>query len=159
MKLTAPLFRPKTVFVLLATLLSVLALAGPAGAITTTDSQGSAQVLKMAKQDRIEAHISDLHTKLQITAAQEQLWQKVAQVMRDNASKMESLRQARENNVKDMTAVRDLQSYGEIADAHADGIKKLTPVFQELYDSMSDVQKRNADLIFRTRHPHASRNG
>lgn len=77
--------------------------------------------------------------------------------MRDNASKMEALRQTRENLAKDMIAVRDLQSYGEIADAHADGIKKLTLAFQELYNSMPDVQKENADLIFRTRQHHASR--
>jgi hypothetical protein len=50
-----------------------------------------------------------------------------------------------------MTAVDDLKSYGEIADAHADGIKKLTPVFAALYASMSDAQKKEADAIFRGR--------
>jgi hypothetical protein len=48
-----------------------------------------------------------------------------------------------------MTAVDDLKSYGEIADAHANGIKKLTPVFADLYTSMSDVQKKEADTLFR----------
>ncbi|MDW3685196.1 Spy/CpxP family protein refolding chaperone [Cupriavidus sp. CV2] len=158
MKLAVNSLKPKTVFLLrAAALLSMMALTGPAGAIAATDAQGVAQVMRIAKQDRIETRISDLHTKLQITASQEQLWQKVAQVMRENASRMESLRQARENDVKDMTAVRDLQSYGEIADAHADGIRKLTPVFQDLYNSMSDVQKKNADMIFRTRGHHASK--
>ncbi|WP_416051066.1 Spy/CpxP family protein refolding chaperone [Cupriavidus basilensis] len=157
MKLTAQSFLPKTAYVLPSVaLFSMLALAVPAGAITATDAQGSPHVLKIAKQDRIDTHISDLHTKLQITRAQEQLWQKVAQVMRDNASKMDSLRQERTEDAKGMTAVGDLKSYGEIADAHADGIRKLAPVFRDLYDSMSDVQKKNADLIFRNRQQHAS---
>jgi hypothetical protein len=50
---------------------------------------------------------------------------------------------------KDMTALDDLKSYGEIADAHAEGIKKLTPVFAVLYDTMSDPQKLAADNLFR----------
>lgn len=157
MKLTIRSFQSTTTFVLPSVaFLSVLALAGPAGAITATDAHGSAHVLRIARHDSVDTHISDLHTKLQITRSQEVQWQKVAQVMRDNANKMDSLRLVRADGAGSMTAVGDLKSYGEIADAHADGIRKLTPVFRELYDSMSDVQKRNADLIFRDRQ-HVSR--
>lgn len=79
--------------------------------------------------------------------------------MRDNAGTMDSLRQARTSQANSMTAVDDLKSYSQIADAHADGIRKLTPAFQALYDSMSDVQKKNADLIFQTDHHHAAKKG
>jgi hypothetical protein len=48
-----------------------------------------------------------------------------------------------------MTAVDDLKSYAEITDAHADGIKKFTPVFATLYAGMPDAQKKNADGVFR----------
>ena len=48
-----------------------------------------------------------------------------------------------------MTAVDDLVSYGEIAEAHAAGIKRLTPAFATLYASMSDAQKLEADKLFR----------
>ncbi|MGO4332095.1 Spy/CpxP family protein refolding chaperone [Cupriavidus sp. 2TAF22] len=113
-------------------------------------------MLKIARHDRIDTHIGDLHTKLQITRSQEVQWRKVAQVIRDNASKMDSLRLVRVDGAGSMTAVGDLKSYGEIADAHADGIRKLTPAFLDLYDSMSDVQRRNADLIFQDRQ-HVSR--
>ncbi|WP_175054647.1 Spy/CpxP family protein refolding chaperone [Paraburkholderia sediminicola] len=115
--------------------------------------------MTVATQDRVDTRISGLHTRLQITAAQEELWQKVARVMRDNAGTMDSLRQARASNVNSMSAVDDLKSYGQIADAHADGIRKLTPAFQALYDSMSDVQKKNADLIFQTDHRHSAKKG
>jgi len=62
---------------------------------------------------------------------------------------MEPLIKARTENAKTMTAVDDLKSYSEITDAHADGIKKFTPVFATLYDSMSDAQKKQADALFR----------
>ena len=52
-----------------------------------------------------------------------------------------------------MTAVDDLKSYSEIADAHADGLKKFTPAFEPLYAGMSDAQKKSADTLFR-QHKH-----
>lgn len=102
-----------------------------------------------AHEDRTELRIKDMHTKLKITTAQEEQWAKVALAMRDDAKTMDALTQARVEHAKDMSAVDDLKSYGEIADAHASGIKKLTPVFAVLYSGMSDVQKKQADALFR----------
>lgn len=104
---------------------------------------------KDAHEDRAELRVKDMHTKLMITSAQEAQWAKVAQAMRDDAKTMDSLTQDRIAHAKDMTAVDDLKSYGEIADAHANGIKKLTPLFADLYASMSDAQKKVADTLFR----------
>ena len=104
---------------------------------------------KDAHEDRAEMRIKDMHAKLKISSAQEEQWTKVAQTMRDNAKTMDALTQARVDNEKNMNAVDDLKSYGEITDAHADGIKKLTPVFATLYASMSDAQKKEADTMFR----------
>jgi hypothetical protein len=104
---------------------------------------------KDVHEDRAEMRVKDMRAKLKITPAQEEQWAKVAQSMRDNAKVMDTLTQARADHAKDMTAVDDLKSYGEIADAHADGIKKLTPLFADLYASMSDEQKKEADTLFR----------
>ena len=104
---------------------------------------------KDAHEDRAELRIKDMHGKLKITPAQEEQWAKVAEAMRDNAKTMDNLTQARAGHAKDMTAVDDLKSYGEITEAHLAGIKKLTPVFSELYASMSDAQKMEADTLFR----------
>lgn len=38
---------------------------------------------------RAEAHIKDMHSKLKITAGEEDQWAKVAAVMRDNAKKID----------------------------------------------------------------------
>jgi len=104
---------------------------------------------KDAHEDRAELRIKDMHTKLKITREQEEQWTKVAQAMLDDAKTMDALTQARAEHAKDVTAVDDLKSYGEIADAHAAGIKKLTPLFADLYASMSDSQKKDADALFR----------
>lgn len=104
---------------------------------------------KVSHVVRAEQHGKKMHDKLMITQAQEEQWGKVAQVMAENATTMDTLTQARADRAKEMTAVDDLKSYGEITDAHADGIKKLTPVFATLYASMSDPQKKVADTLFR----------
>jgi periplasmic protein CpxP/Spy len=104
---------------------------------------------KVSHEDRAETRIKSLHTSLQITTAQEDQWAKVAQEMREDATALDALTQARSANAKTMNAVDDLKSYGEIAEAHAAGIKKFTPLFESLYASMSDAQKAKADVLFR----------
>lgn len=104
---------------------------------------------KDAHEDRAELRIKHMHAKLKITPAEEEQWARVAEAMRDNAKTMDTLTQARVDHAKSSSAVDDLKSYGEIAEAHASGIKKLTPVFAGLYASMSDEQKTEADTLFR----------
>ncbi len=122
-----------------------------AAALVATIALASGPVIaaKVSIAQRVEARITQMHAKLKITAAQEDQWAKVAQMMRDNEKAIEPLINARIDNAKTMTAVDDLKSWGEITDAHADGIKKFTQVFATLYDSMSDAQKKQADTLFR----------
>jgi hypothetical protein len=103
---------------------------------------------------RIDTRINKLHLRLRITAAQEPLWQAVAQVIRDNAMQTQALEKTRADDEKNVTAVDDLRSYSQLIDAHADGVKRLEAPFEALYESMSSRQKHHADLIFRDqRHP------
>ncbi len=108
---------------------------------------------KVSKSDRTEARINDLHTKLKITQAQEEQWNKVAEVMRENAASMDPLIKARKEKSARMNAVDDLKSYSQISDVHAEGLKKFIAVFEVLYASMSDEQKKTADAIF-MKHGH-----
>ena len=125
------------------------AVAAAALVATIAFASGPVIAAKVSDADRVEARIKDMHAKLKITQAQEDQWAKVTQVMRDNEKTIEPLIKARTENAKTMTAVDDLKSYAEITDAHADGIKKFTPVFATLYDGMPDVQKKEADALFR----------
>ncbi|MHB8623511.1 MAG: Spy/CpxP family protein refolding chaperone [Sulfuricaulis sp.] len=104
--------------------------------------------------DRINAHISDMHAKLKITKAEEDQWAKVADVMRDNAKKMDELTSVRMANAKTANAIDDLKSYGDLAEAHADGIKRFSTVFATLYASMPESQKAETDELFRNGMQH-----
>ena len=125
------------------------ALAAAVLVATIAFAPGPVFAAKASSEDRVETRIKDMHAKLKITQAQEDQWAKVAEVMRDNEKTIEPLIKARVENAKTMTAVDDLKSYAEITDAHADGIKKFTPVFETLYASMSEAQKKEADVLFR----------
>jgi hypothetical protein len=132
-----------------AALLAFIVLASASPARAASPQPGMATAGTASKADRVEARIKDLHTKLKITPAQEELWNNVAQTMRDNAKTMEALIKARSEKAGTMTAVDDLKSYSEIAEAHADGLKKFVPAFEPLYAGMSDAQKKSADTLFR----------
>jgi hypothetical protein len=100
-------------------------------------------------EDRAELRIKDMHSKLMISTPQEGQWKVVSAVMLDNAKVMDKLTERRYEHARTMTAVDDLSSYGEIAEAHAAGIRKLVPAFSALYASMSEAQKKEADNLFR----------
>jgi hypothetical protein len=102
---------------------------------------------------KVEDHIKDLHAKLKITSAEETQWTMVAQAMRKNATDLDAAIEKREAGSKTATAVDDLNNYGAIAQAHADGVKELSAAFSPLYVAMSDDQKKIADELFAQRTP------
>ena len=132
-----------------------LAQNGPA---KTADARRAAKF----KPETVEHRIAVLRADLKITPAQEADWQAVAQVMRDNAANMERLITAKRAQVKgSMTALQDLDTYQDFAQARVDGLNKLVPAFTKLYNSMPDAQKKNADAVFnnfgRPKHVRAHR--
>jgi hypothetical protein len=108
---------------------------------------------KRPKARRVTIHnvdewIAYLQEQLRITPAETAQWNAVAQVMRDNAEAIHRLIEERNQNQKAMDAVDDLRSYEQLTEAQAEGIKRLLPAFETLYASMSDDQKKNADIVF-----------
>jgi len=100
-------------------------------------------------QTLVERRITDLHSRLHITAQQTQQWDLFTQVMRDNARDMDGIYQQRAEKFGAMTAVDNMQSYSQIEQQRAQGAQKLVPAFQNLYASLSDQQKKTADEMFR----------
>jgi periplasmic protein CpxP/Spy len=49
-----------------------------------------------------------------------------------------------------LNAVENMQSYANIAQRHAQDVQRLVPAFQNLYNSLSDEQRRTADQVFRS---------
>ena len=102
-----------------------------------------------AKRDMaVERRIKDLHAKLKITQVEEAQWANVVKTMHDNAIELDKAIDKREAIVNSATAIDNLNAYGDVAQAHADGVKKLAAAFSPLYASMSDDQKKMADDVF-----------
>jgi hypothetical protein len=98
----------------------------------------------------VEQRITDLHAALKITADEEPLWNAVAQAMRENAAAVDKLvATTRTTPPQNMSALDDLKTYQEFAQAHVDGLKNLTSSFAALYTAMPDAQKKIADEVFR----------
>ena len=97
----------------------------------------------------VEQRITALRAKLQIIPAQRQLWDSFVQVMRQNAVQMDESFTRRARTAMTMTAAESMTSYSQFATAHAQGMKDLLPPFNALYASMSDLQKRATDQVFR----------
>jgi protein CpxP len=143
-------------------LLPVVTLPAGAMAQTQTPVAGAAAAAKskpaMAKPesraDRVEQHITQLHTELHITPAQQGEWDQFAQVMRENAKNMGKTLEQRGTTYASMNAAENMQSYAQVAEVHAQDTQKLAAAFQTLYGSMSDEQKKNADAVFRARSDH-----
>jgi protein CpxP len=98
---------------------------------------------------RVEAHIKDLRTKLHVTPAEQAQWDQFAQVMRDNARDMNQAAAEHAQQLSSMTALQDLRSYEQLAEAHAQRLQKLTTAFKTLYNAMPAEQKQVADQVFR----------
>ena len=121
--------------------------ATPAAMPATTPAKPAAH-MRGNPSARVDARIKTLHSELKITPAQETQWNAVAEAMRQDAATMTDLIQQRQQNAASMTAVDDLNSYGKITQAHADGVKSIVGPFSTLYASFSDAQKKTADSVF-----------
>jgi periplasmic protein CpxP/Spy len=121
-----------------------------AQAASTTSPPSSAAKSKPRRSmaDRVEDRIKRLHDELKITPDQEPKWQAVADAMREDSKAMQATIEDRRANRATMTAVDDLRSYQKVAETHVQGLQRLIPAFQSLYDSMSPDQKKNADTVF-----------
>jgi periplasmic protein CpxP/Spy len=121
----------------------------PASPQASADSSSSAMAAADAKRDgAVEKHIKELYVTLKITPAEEAQWNEVAATMRENAKDLDRAIDKRVANAASATAIDDLNSYAAIAQAHANGVKKLASAFSGLYSVMSDAQKKEADQVF-----------
>jgi periplasmic protein CpxP/Spy len=94
----------------------------------------------------VEANISTLHQRLQITPAQEAQFNAVANAMRENARAEASVPQQPPAGA---TAVDDLRAYIRYSEVELAGLKKMLPALEALYATLSPTQKRVADAAFR----------
>ena len=102
--------------------------------------------VKAINVESLEVRIEVLHEKLKITQAQEELWNNVTEVMRQSAQTMATIfAKIKSRNTNTGTPVDDIKSYSQVADAHANSVKKFIPVFEAFYNDLSDAQKKTIE--------------
>ncbi|MGH7116020.1 MAG: Spy/CpxP family protein refolding chaperone [Stellaceae bacterium] len=91
----------------------------------------------------VEANLTRLRQKLQITPAQQPKFDAFANVMRENARMKPGSARANQNAVDDLRLA--------IADSELElsALKRLLPAMQGLYASLSPAQRKTADQVFR----------
>jgi protein CpxP len=123
----------------------------PAASSSTSAPAMSRHAQKRA--DIVEQRITDLHSKLSITADQSKQWDAFAQTMRDNARKTSRAFHDRSSKLSTMTADESMKSYAALAQEHAENMQKLSSAMSDLYAVLSPDQKEVADTMYRNQTP------
>jgi hypothetical protein len=121
----------------------------PAAAVAPAAAPSAPPEMSAATRAAVDQRIRILQSQLGITEAQMPLWSAFAQAMRDNAASTDALFARRAGAVAEMNAVDNMHSYAQIARAYADNTERLATAFDSLYASLSDIQKRAVDTLFR----------
>jgi len=141
---------PATLVVAMAAFLSIVFLADVNPSFAATAKAKSSTSARLSAVEHAESRIKQLQGALKITPDQEVLWNNLTQVMRDNAKDMDVLTRDRAEKTKTMNAVERMKFHSEITEIRLNQQKRLIPVFEALYTSMSDQQKKSTDEIFLT---------
>jgi len=121
------------------------------GAVAESGKPAASAPASGPRTARVEERIATLHAQLQITAAEEPQWRQFAQVMRENAQKMEQNAADRAAKFGSLNAVENMKSYAAIAIEHGQNVQKLATAFESVYNAMSPEQQKKADAVFRNR--------
>jgi hypothetical protein len=98
--------------------------------------------------EHVDACIAFLKTELKITAAQTKTWEAFANRLRENAGKMRSLRSSMQTGkVGEAPLVRRLDHQEKWFATGYGNIRALNPIVHQLYGSLSQEQRKIADMI------------
>ena len=141
---------PVTLAVVMVAFLAALFFADANLSFAASGKEKSSAVARPSAVAYTETQIKQLQDTLNITAAQEELWNSLTTVMRDNAKDMDAFTKDRAESTKTMNSVERMKFYSQITKAHLDQLEKLIPPFEAFYVSMTDQQKSITDIIFQT---------
>jgi hypothetical protein len=145
---------PAMLVVVMVAFLSTIFLANADPSFAAPGKKKSSAIARPSAVAHTEAQIKQLQGALNITEAQQELWDNLTQVMRENAKDMDaltdSLRKERAEGTQNMNAVEHMKFHSRITAAHSEQLEKFIPPFEAFYDSLSDEQKKTTDTIFQT---------
>ena len=145
---------PAILVVVMVAFLSTIFFANANPSFAASGKKKSSAVARPSAVEYTEAQIKQLQGALNITEAQQELWDNLTQVMRENAKDMDaltdSLRKERAEGTQNMNAVEHMKFHSRITASHSEQLEKFIPPFEAFYDSLSDEQKKTTDTIFQT---------
>jgi periplasmic protein CpxP/Spy len=128
----------------------IVLVAGAApGQNTNAGAAPDGQTSPSADGDPTAARIKYLHDRLRITPEQEELWDNVGQAIRDNAQNLTPLLKERFRATTSGSAPELLHAYEALGQTQLDSLKNIIAVFEPLYASLSENQKKIADAVLR----------
>ena len=139
---------PVTRVVVMIAFLSTIFLASAIPSYAASEKKKSPVIARTSAVEHTEARIKELRAVLKITDAQVKSWDNLTLAMREDAKVMDVLVKDRAENEKNMNAVEQMKFHSKITETRLNQMKKFIPLFEELYASMSDEQKKNADTVF-----------
>lgn len=142
-------FRMTLVLVMVAFLFTII-LAGANNSFAATGKKKSQTMTRTSAVEYTETQIKQLQGTLNITSAQEPLWNNLTKVMRENAADMDAVNKDRVEKTAPMNAVEHMKFHSQIMQSHLSQMNKLIPPFEAFYDSLSDQQKNITNIVFRT---------
>lgn len=148
-KTNSVIFRATLVLVLVA-FLSTIFLAGASNSFAAVGQKKSQAMTRISAVEHTEAQIKQLQGALNITEAQQPLWNNMIQVMRENAKDMDALNKERAEQTVPMNAIERMKFHSQITQSHLSQTNKLIPPFEAFYDSMTEQQKNITNIVFRT---------
>ena len=145
---------PVTLVVVMVAFLSAIFFVNANISFAAAGKKRSSAVARPSAVAHTETQIKQLQGALNMTESQQELWNNLTQVMRENAKDMDALSDARNKEraegTKTMNAVEHMKLHSQITEAQLDQLNKLIPPFEAFYSSLSDEQKKTTDTIFRT---------
>jgi Mg-chelatase subunit ChlI len=139
---------PVTRVVVMMAFLSTILMTSAIPSFAASESKKSPVMTQTSAVEHTEARIKELRGVLKITDAQANSWDTLTLVMRENAKEMDILTKNRDKNAKPLNAVEEMKFHSQISETRLNQTKKFIPLFEDLYASMSDEQKKNADIVF-----------
>ena len=141
---------PATLVLVMVAFLFTIFFANAKLSFAASGSKKAPAITRTSAVEHTEAQIKQLQGALNITVAQEPLWNNLTAVMRENAKDMDALNKERAENTEPMNAVEHMKFHSQVTAAHLAQMNKLIPPFEAFYASMSDEQKKTTDTIFQT---------
>lgn len=96
----------------------------------------------------LNKYLDTLHADLKVTPAEEPLWGKFADTMRENAADLGQAYRTRRDQLPTMTALEDMNSFIDVEQKRLDGMKRSSAAFADLYNAMPADQQKTADAVF-----------